>query len=206
MSQTFRDAQHSFNSKSVQDKGCLFRYYLLFRATFGFFIKYFLFLPLGMVTFGIFWSQDIREYVFSNHSEVSSDEADGTPAAPDTVSSSSSKRESVTSSDRNNVMISKLQHDMDLIMATNTNLVQVHEQQSLDVNSIRDQNETLVRLNREQSEQISSLRQENKVLVRLHEEQSKQMKDLNETLKRAISMLETRQDWAKKNSHAQMAR
>jgi hypothetical protein len=95
-----------------------------------FFVKYGVCLPLGFVTFGSFWTKDIRKFIFYNHSDMASDEFEML------------RKE----------MESLKEEQMAFVREENRELVQLQMKQSEQMASIREENLKLVELQMKQSE------------------------------------------------------
>jgi hypothetical protein len=115
-----------------------------------FFVKYVVCLPLGLVTFGSFWSKDIREFVFYNHSDMGSDQFE------------------------------MLRKETESLKVANISVLQLQEKQSEQMEFVREENRELVQLQTKQSEQtalvlaqMAIVREENLKLVELQMKQSK---------------------------------
>jgi hypothetical protein len=101
-----------------------------------FFVKYVVCLPLGLVTFGSFWTKDIRQFFFYNHSDMGSDEFE------------------------------MLRKETESLKSANITLLQLQEKQSeqttfvvAQMASVREENLKLVELQMKQSETIADMSQ-----------------------------------------------
>jgi hypothetical protein len=128
------------------------KYRVLLQQGLRFFVKYVVCLPLGLVTFGTFWTKDIRKFVFYNHSDMGSDQFE------------------------------MLQEETESLKAANITLLQLQEKQSeqtafvlAQMASVREENLKLVELQEKQSEQTTRVREDNLRLAELQEKQSEQM-------------------------------
>jgi hypothetical protein len=124
-----------------------------------FFVKYIVCLPLGLVTFGSFWTIDIRKFFLYNHSDMGLDEFE------------------------------MRRKEMESLKEANITLLQLQEKQSEQMAFVREENREVVQLQTEQFKQMASLREANLKLMELQITQAEKIEDTSQKLAEATVLL-----------------
>jgi hypothetical protein len=115
-----------------------------------FFVRYVVCLPLGFVTFGSFWTKDIKKFFFYNHSDMESDQFE------------------------------MLRKETESLKAANITLLQLQEKQSEQTAFVLAQLASVREENLRQSEQTTRVREDNLGLVELQMKQSEKIADMSQ--------------------------